>query len=107
MTNPHIADKTDIDIRASADRVIKGLQQGRQAEALRLLEQERQGERPVVQEALDRYVAAGALHVTRLPECGERNFPSMPRRWNVLAMRWRRPGCRRSASARIRPCPMS
>lgn len=60
MTNPHIADKTDIDIRASADRVIEGLQQGRQAEALRLLEQERQGERPVVQEALDRYVAAGA-----------------------------------------------
>lgn len=60
VTNPHITNETDIDIRASADRVIAGLQQGRHAEALRLLAQERQGERPVVQEALDRYVAAGA-----------------------------------------------
>lgn len=60
MTNPPITDEQDIDIRASADRVIVGLQQGRQSEALRLLEQERRGEHPVVQEALDRYVAAGA-----------------------------------------------
>lgn len=44
MTNPHAATGTDIDIRASADRVIAQLQQGRQAEALRLLEQERRGE---------------------------------------------------------------
>ncbi|HEV7271416.1 hypothetical protein [Pseudoxanthomonas sp.] len=60
MTNPHAATGTDIDIRASADRVIAQLQQGRQAEALRLLEQERRGEPQAVQEALDRYVAAGA-----------------------------------------------
>lgn len=60
MTNPHVTDRTNIDIRACADRVIAGLQQGRQVEALRLLEQERQGERPAVQEALDRYVAVGA-----------------------------------------------
>ena len=60
MTNPYVIDETSIDIRASADRVIAQLQQGRPAEGLRLLEQERLGERPVVQEALDRYVAAGA-----------------------------------------------
>lgn len=60
MTNPHGIDETDIDIRASANRVIAQLHQGRPAEGLRLLEQERLGERPVVREALDRYVAAGA-----------------------------------------------
>lgn len=56
MTNPHPVTPTDIDIRAAADRVIAQLQQGRHAEALRLLERERAEERPVVQEALDRYV---------------------------------------------------
>lgn len=60
MTNPHPTTSTDIDIRATADRVIAQLQQGQHAEALQLLERERADERPVVQEALDRYVAVGA-----------------------------------------------
>lgn len=52
--------QTEIDIRQSADRVIALLEQNRTREAMQLLERERQGERLVVQEALDRYVAAGA-----------------------------------------------
>lgn len=60
MTNPHPTTPTDIDIRASADQVILQLQQGQHGDALRLLERERADERPVVQEALDRYVAIGA-----------------------------------------------
>lgn len=60
MTNPHRTDTTDIDIRAIADRVIEQVRQGQHVQALRLLESERASERPVVQEALDRYVYAGA-----------------------------------------------
>lgn len=59
MTNPHPTDVTDIDIRAAADRVIAQMQQGQHVQALRLLESEREGERLIVQEALDRYVSAG------------------------------------------------
>jgi len=51
---------TDINIRASADRVIALLEQNRAREAMQLLAREREGERLAVQEALDRYVAAGA-----------------------------------------------
>ena len=60
MTNPHPTNETDIDIRAAADRVVEHFQQRRYADAFRALEQERTGERLVVQEALDRYVAVGA-----------------------------------------------
>lgn len=60
MTNPHSTNATDIDIRAAADRVIAQMRQGRHDQALRLLETERESERPVVQEALDRYVSARA-----------------------------------------------
>ena len=60
MTNPYPTTATDIDIHATANRVTALLQQHRGADALRLLEQERRGERPAVQEALDRYVAAAA-----------------------------------------------
>ena len=55
-----MTDTTDINIRASADRVITLLEQHRTREAMQLLDTERQGERLAVQEALDRYVAAGA-----------------------------------------------
>ena len=51
---------TDINIREAADRVIALLEQNRAREAMQLLAREREGERTVVQEALDRYVAAGA-----------------------------------------------
>lgn len=60
MTNPHPVTPTAIDIRAAADAVIELLQAGRSVEALERLESHRAGERPVVQEALDRYVASGA-----------------------------------------------
>lgn len=60
MTNPHPTTATDIDIRRSADQVITQFRQGHDAEAMRLLAQARSNERPVVQEALDRYVSAGA-----------------------------------------------
>ncbi len=60
MTNPHPTTATDIDIRSSADQVIAQFRQGYHAEAMRLLEQARSDGRPVVQEALDRYVSAGA-----------------------------------------------
>ncbi|MGY1459146.1 hypothetical protein ACW5F0_10925 [Luteimonas sp. A534] len=67
MSNPHPVEATTIDIRASADAVIELLQTGRAVEALERLERDRAGERPVVQEALDRYVAAGAREeLTRL-----------------------------------------
>ena len=59
MTNPHSTNATDIDIRAAADRVIAQMRQGQHDQALRLLETEGEGERPVVQEGLDRYVSAG------------------------------------------------
>ena len=75
MTNPHPINETDIDIRAAADRVIEHLQQGRGAEALRMLEQERAGERLVVQEALDRYVAGGAS--VELDRMGGQQAPEM------------------------------
>ena len=60
MTNPHPTDATDIDIRAAADHVIAQIRQGQHVQALRMLGREMQGERQVVQEALDRYVATGA-----------------------------------------------
>lgn len=75
MTNPHPINETDIDIRAAADRVIEHLQQGRGAEAFRVLEQERTGERLVVQEALDRYVAVGAS--VELDRMGGQQAPEM------------------------------
>lgn len=59
MTNPHPTTPTNIDIRATADRVIEQLQRGQHAEALQFLERERTDERPVIQEALDRYVVMG------------------------------------------------
>lgn len=63
MTNPHPATPTNIDIRAMADQVIAQLRMGRHADAIRLLETARDNERPVVQEALDRYVAVEARDV--------------------------------------------
>ncbi|MGY1519037.1 hypothetical protein [Luteimonas sp. A482] len=59
MTNPHPTTPTAIDIRTSAERVIAEVRQGRLAQAVESLEQAREGQRTVVQEALDRYVAAG------------------------------------------------
>ena len=59
MTNPHPTEPTAIDIRASAGRVIAEVQQGRVAQAFESLAHARQGQRVVVQEALDRYVVAG------------------------------------------------
>ncbi|MGY1408168.1 hypothetical protein ACW5EG_01095 [Luteimonas sp. A611] len=60
MTNPHPVAPTEIDIRVSADLVVGRLRQGAHADAFRILEDARGNERPVVQEALDRYVVAGA-----------------------------------------------
>lgn len=60
MTNPHSTTPSLIDIRTTANLVIDRLQRGQSAEALRALETAREPERPVVQEALDRYVAVGA-----------------------------------------------
>lgn len=60
MTNPHPTNASDIDIRAVADRVIARMRHGQPDQALHLLETERQGERRIVQEALDRYVSVGA-----------------------------------------------
>lgn len=60
MTNPHPTNATNIDIRATADRIIGHLRQGQNVEAFQMLERERAEERAVVQEALDRYVVAGA-----------------------------------------------
>src|SRR5690606_12193588 len=59
MTNPHPTVPTAIDIRTTAERVIAEVQQGRLARAFESLEQARDGQRAVVNEALDRYVAAG------------------------------------------------
>ncbi len=61
MTNPHPVAPTRIDIRGSADQVIAQFQNGRLDEGLALLERLRSPERAVVQEALDRYVAAAVL----------------------------------------------
>lgn len=60
MTNPHSIAPTGVDIRTTSDQIIDQLQQGQAADALRALERARGPERPVVQEAIDRYVAAGA-----------------------------------------------
>lgn len=60
MTNPHPTIETDIDIRMAADRVIEHLRQGRYEMAFQVLDRERADERRVVQEAMDRYVVAGA-----------------------------------------------
>jgi len=60
MTRPHSTLPTNIDIRTVADQVNAQMRQGHAVEALRLLEEARRTERPVVQEALDRYVAAGS-----------------------------------------------
>lgn len=65
MTNPHPTVPTAIDIRTAAERVIAEVQQGRLARAFESLEQARDGQRAVVNEALDRYVAAGLR--TELP----------------------------------------
>ena len=59
MTNPHPTEPTAIDIRASAGRVIAQVQQGRLVQAFESLAHAREGQRTVVQEALDRYVVAG------------------------------------------------
>lgn len=61
MTNPHPTDPTGIDIAASAGRVTRLIRSGHVEEGLRLHEQISQTERPVVKEAMDRYVAAEAL----------------------------------------------
>lgn len=62
---------TEIDIRAEADRVIALLQQRRGREGLELLNQVREGQSPVVQESLDRFVAAGAAEqLQRLRQAG-------------------------------------
>lgn len=85
MTNPHTTTPTDIDIRRSADAVIAQLRQGQNAEAMRSLEQARADERPVVQEALDRYVSAGArtelnqLHASRAMEASPENSAALQR----------------------------
>ncbi len=50
----------ELDIKAEADRVIALLQQQRAREGLELLSQLREGRPRVVQESLDRFVAAGA-----------------------------------------------
>lgn len=61
MNNPHPTDATTIDIAASAERVTTLILQGQVHDGLSLLERLREGERPIVQEALDRYVTQGAL----------------------------------------------
>lgn len=61
MTNPHPTDPTRIDIAASAGRVTQLIRSGHVEEGLRLHEQIGLTERPVVKEAIDRYVAAEAL----------------------------------------------
>lgn len=76
MTNPHPTNATDIDIRLTADGIIEQFRQGRRVEALQALEVARAGERTVVQEALDRYVAEGAraelapIGNERVPDAG-------------------------------------
>jgi len=71
MTNPHPEAPTDIDIRASADLVIAHMRQGHHVAAIRILETARANERPVVQEALDRYVASGAgIEIDRVGAAG-------------------------------------
>lgn len=57
MSTPQL---NPIDIRASANQMISRLQQGQHIEAMRVLESLRAQQPTVVQEALDRYVAAGA-----------------------------------------------
>lgn len=61
MTDPYSTDPTRIDIAASAGRVIGLIQGGHVEEGLRLHERIGLTERPVVKEAMDRYVAAEAL----------------------------------------------
>ncbi len=61
MTNPYPTDPTRIDIVASAGRVTELIRNGHVEEGLRLHEQIGEAERPVVREAMDRYVAAEAL----------------------------------------------
>jgi len=60
MTNPHQTEPTNIDIRRASVPVIEAFRRGDHVAAARLLEIRRAVERPVVQEALDRYVFAGA-----------------------------------------------
>lgn len=50
----------EFDIRANANEVVALLQAGRNAEGLRLLEQQRRNQPEVVQDALDRFVAHDA-----------------------------------------------
>jgi len=61
MTNPHVVTPTEIDIRQSADRVIAHFRRGDADEGFTLLQRLRETEREVVQEGLDRYVAAAVL----------------------------------------------
>lgn len=73
MTNPHPTNATDIDIRLTADGVIEQFRRGLNIEAFQALELARAGERAVVQESLDRYVAAGAH--AELAGIGNENAP--------------------------------
>ncbi|MGJ4802892.1 hypothetical protein [Luteimonas sp. SDU82] len=61
MTNPPVLPPTGIDIRESANRVVASLRGGQGDEGFSLLERIREPERVVVQEAIDRYVAASLL----------------------------------------------
>lgn len=68
---------TDIDIRASANEVTALLRQGKSAEAFARLDTLREGERPAVQEALDRFVTQGARdQLANLARSGAANDPN-------------------------------
>jgi hypothetical protein len=55
-----MARSNDLDIRASADRITALFNSHQPEAALTLLQEQRQNQPQVVQEALDRYVGAGA-----------------------------------------------
>jgi hypothetical protein len=63
--------ETELDIDANATRVIRALERDNWEAARALLEQQRRGQPAVVQEALDRFVAAGAsTQLARMRDAG-------------------------------------
>jgi len=78
VTNPFPSTPTAINIRTTADEVAGLFASGRSQEAVARLEQVRQGERPAVREALDRYVAdAASEQLTALRQPGAVVDPAM------------------------------
>lgn len=55
-----MARSNDLDIRATADQISALFNANRQAEALRMLDERRQGQAEVVRDALDRYIGAAS-----------------------------------------------